>query len=87
MLYFHLLLSRKSNLLVGFNVCAYHLKDLQNKFYAVFFFIMFIKKKLSLLSVRFLANIYINIYIYKYWYRSPIPLFLVFGKILTHFIF
>lgn len=64
MLYFHLLLSRKSNLLVGFNVCAYHLKDLQNKFSAVFFiFIMFIKKGLSLLSVRFLANTYINIYI------------------------
>lgn len=62
MIYFHLLLSRKSNLLVGFNVCAYHLKDLQNKFFAVFFYYVH-KKGLSLLSVRFLANTYINIYI------------------------
>lgn len=60
MLYFHLLLSRKSNLLVGFNVCAYHLKDLQNKFSAVFF-IMFIKKKF----IPFICEVF-GKYIYKY---------------------
>lgn len=62
MLYFHLLLSRKSNLLVGFNVCAYHLKDLQNKFSAVFFIFYYVHKKRF---ISFICEVF-GKYIYKY---------------------